>query len=145
METNDMQPYDHLPAVIADGIKSSEIAKRYLSLEGIPVNENRDNLVKEIILHHIPLAVINSEVYSAIGKKDLTRAMILAQIQAMVNPSDPYVWDTIGELYYISGDKEIAASYEKQCKRISPAFEGGGEAAWKTDLDRYQAAWKKLK
>lgn len=144
IEKSGMQPYFNLENVVKNGIRLNEIAQRYFSIEDKILYEKRDSLLKEIIVNNIPASIFNSGIYLALEKKKLTKALLFAQIQVMIKPSDPNAWDSLGEVYYFLGEKELAKQYEKQSKLIKPAFDDGGESVWAKNLVEHQKLWDKL-
>ncbi len=134
-EKNDMQPYEGLRDVVVNGVSATALSDGYLALDETTLRVSRDSLVRSIVRDHIPASVINRAVYSALGRNALSKAALLAHLQAGANPSDPNVWDTLGEVHYFLGDTLMARSYGKQAKLISPSFEGGGEDAWRKNLE----------
>ncbi len=137
-ETNDMQPYDGLRDVMENGISATALSDGYLALDESTLRVSRDSLVRTVVRDHIPVSVINRAVYSAIGRNAYSKAAQLAHLQAAANPSDPNVWDTLGEVHYFIGDTLMARSFGKQAKLISPSFEGGGENTWRKNLAEHQ-------
>lgn len=144
-EPNDMQPFENLSDVNQNGIKSADIMNKYLAMDALSLKHNRDEIVKEALLKKIPASIFNSCVYTELRKKELDRALSFAIIQTMINPSDANSWDTLGEVYYFMGEADIAKSYEKQKKKMFPAFDGGGEEVWQKDLEKHKIMWEKLK
>jgi hypothetical protein len=144
-EANDMQTFAGLSDVNQTGIRSSDIMKKYLSLDALNLKENRDEIVKEALLKKIPASIFNSCVYAELRKKELERALNYAIIQSLVNPSDANSWDTLGEVYYFMGEEEVARSYLKQKQKMFPNHSDGGEDVWKKDLESYKIMWEKLK
>jgi len=140
-ETNDMQPLSGLEHVISNGIRSADISKRIMEIPQDRLDDSMDAVVKEIVESKIPSSIINTTVYSLIRKKELKKANSFAILQAMLNPADPNSWDTLGETYFFLGDIEMAKYYEKQSKKISPDFTGGGFEIWQKDLEDYTKIW----
>jgi hypothetical protein len=110
------------------------LTERFLALDAGTLQASRDSVLRSVVEGNIPASVINRSVYSALGANDITKAAGLAHLQALVSPSDPNVWDTLGEVYYAAGDTLLAHSFGRQAKLVSPAFEGGGEEAWKKNI-----------
>lgn len=140
-EVNDMQPYANFKHIINNGVRASDIAKRYFSLDEKTLHDKRDSLVETIIRNHIPASIFNSGTYAALRIKALNKALQLAKIQVMVAPHDANVWDTLGEVYYFLGEYELAKAYQKQSQLISPDFTSGGENVWKKNLEEHQRLW----
>lgn len=143
IEKSGMQPYFNLENVIKNGVRMSEITQKYLSLEEKILREKRDSLLKEVIANNIPASIFNSGVYSALRTKKFEKALLFAQFQVMIKPSDPNVWDSLGEVYFFLGEKTLAKQYENQSKLISPAFSGGGVTVWEKNLEEYKKLWDK--
>ncbi len=141
-EEKNMIPYSKFSNVIANGITGANIAKRYFAINTKTLDLKRDSLVADAIANNIPASIFNSGVYTALAEKDIPRALIFARYQVMLNPSDANAWDTLGEVYYFQGNKEVARFYENQSRLISPSFKEGGEEVWKSDLVEYQKQWK---
>jgi hypothetical protein len=140
-EPNDMQPIAGLENVVSNGIKGSDIIKRFMDMDQAKLDDNSNEVIQEIIQKNIPSSLINSTVYSLLRKKELAKALSFAQIQALVNPADPNSWDTYGEVYYFLGNKEMAAYYEKQSKKVKPDYSTGGMEVWQKDLENHQKIW----
>lgn len=138
-ESNDMQPYEGLSDVVANGISAAKLSARFLALDGGTLRTSRDSIARAVIEGGIPASVINSAVYAAVASNDHGKAIQLAHLQALVRPSDPNAWDTLGEAYYAAGDTLMARSFGAQAKLISPAFEGGGEEVWRKNADERRA------
>jgi hypothetical protein len=133
-EPSDMQPYGGLEQVVEHGTSAAKLTGRFTALDARTIRASRDSLLRSVARGNIPASVINRAAYSAAGAGDLAKAVELAHLQALAAPSDPNVWDTLGELYYSAGDTLMARAFGKQAKLISPAFEGGGEEAWKKSI-----------
>lgn len=141
-ESNDMQPVTGLESVITNGIKSSDIMNELIKTEQRTLDEKTDEFLQNLIEKNIPPSIINSIVYSLFRTRELNKALSFARIQTLLNPSDPNAWDTYGEAYYISGNINMAEYYQKQTKKISPAFTAGGAEVWQKDLENFQKIWK---
>ena len=143
IEKSGMQPYFNLDNVIKNGIRINDIAQKYLNLDEKLLQNKKDSLLKELIVNNIPASIFNNGVYLALEKKQLEKALLFAQYQVMLNPSDPNSWDSLGEVYYFLGEKTIAKQYEKHSRLISPSFKSGGESVWAKDLEEHQKLWNK--
>jgi hypothetical protein len=117
------------------------IAKSYLALPDDKLISKRDSLMNDMVVNNIPASLLNSCVYAEIRKNSLHRALLFAEYQVLVNPSDANVWDTFGEVYFFMGKLELAKAYEEYVKKIAPDF-GGGQAVWEKDLKEYEKLWK---
>jgi hypothetical protein len=144
-EENDMQPIGGLQNVNANGIKSVDIMNSYLALTTDVLKNTKDEIVIYAVNKNIPSSIFNSCAYSELRKKELERALQFAIIHSQVNPSDANSWDTLAEVYYFMGEYKIAENYEKQIKKMFPAFENGGKTVWEKDYEDYQKLWEKLK
>lgn len=144
-QENDMQPHSGLEHVINNGIRSADITKRLLEIPQSTLADSLDAVTSDIIERKIPASIINTTVYTLLRRKELGRANSFAKIQAMMNPSDPNAWDTLGETYFFLGNLEMAEHYEKQSKKVSSTFSTGGMEVWKEDLDAYQKIWENIK
>lgn len=141
-EANDMQPMSGLEQVINNGIRSADISKQLMEISTSRLQDSMDIVIKEILDNKIPPSIINTTVYTLLRAKVLEKANLFAKLQAMVNPSDPNSWDTFGETYFFLGNIELAQYYEKQSKKISPDFTGGGMETWQEDLISYKKIWE---
>lgn len=144
-EPDDMQPIAHLTDVAKNGIRASELAQRYLALDASQLTAQREALVAATLRDHIPPSILNDCVYKALGRRELEKALALAQLQALVAPSDLNAWDTLGEAYYFLGQTELARHYAQEVKRLSPTTTSGGEAVWAKDLADHQLKWSAVK
>ena len=100
-----------------------------------------DKVIKSMMDKKMPNSIILGAVYTSLKKNDLEKALAVAKIFAFMNPSDPNVWDTLGEAYYFLGEKQLAKKYEIQSKRIDKTFTQGGESSWEKDLKEYSQQW----
>jgi len=139
---NDMQPVSGLQNVILNGIKSSEIIERFISINETELNNMPEKYIIDIIDNNIPPSLINTAVYTLLRDNKLSKALAIARLQTLLNPSDANSWDTYGEVYYFLGNEQMALFYEKQSKKVDPGFSGGGLEVWKNDLESYKKIWK---
>ncbi|MBE2216963.1 MAG: hypothetical protein IAE90_02090 [Ignavibacteria bacterium] len=140
-----LQPYSGLEDVVNNGIRASDILNRYLLLNEQELKDRFDAITDEIINNNIPVSLMNTAAYQMIRLNDLARALVFAKLQAMINPSDPNSWDTLGEVYYFMGKLESARKCSKEAKEIDPNFNQGGEKVWEEDLKEYQKIWESAK
>jgi tetratricopeptide (TPR) repeat protein len=141
-EPRGMVPYDKFAHVVSRGITTAEISVRYFSVSESLLRSRRDSLLEGMVRNTIPVTLVNDAVYSCLRKNELQKALSFAQMQVMLNPADANAWDTLGQVYYFLGQKEMAAFYEKQTLRINQGFTAGGEKTWKNDLAEFRKAWK---
>lgn len=144
-QENDMQPHSGLENVINNGIRSVDITKRLLEITQSKLDDSLDAVTADIISRNIPASIINTTVYTLLRRKELKKANSFAKIQAMMNPSDPNSWDTLGETFYFLGDITMAEHYGRQSKKVSPTYTTGGMEVWKEDLNTYQKIWENIK
>ena len=142
-DQNGMIAADTLQALLRNGIGMMSLESELLNMSEETLAAKNDSLLKEYVLHPMPLSIINRAVYTALKNKELKRAMALAKLQALLNPADPNSWDTYGETLYFSGDFKMAKRYELASKRIDKNYSDGGEKIWKQDLNDYQQKWTK--
>jgi tetratricopeptide (TPR) repeat protein len=135
-----MLAYAGLQDVIMNGIELRDIALPYFQLSAKTLQLKQDSLLQEILMGQVPRYIFNQAAYQSLQKKQLDQALGFAKLQAMLLPTDPNSWDTLGEVYYFLGQKEIAVSYETIRKKIDPKSEGG-LIAWESDLKEYQGIW----
>jgi hypothetical protein len=133
-DQNDMQPYAGLKQVVEHGTSAAKLSERFLALDARTIRASRDSILRSVARGNIPASVINRAAYSAATANNLAKAVELAHLQALVAPSDPNTWDTLGELYYAAGDTLMARSFGKLARLVSPAFDGGGEEAWRKSI-----------
>lgn len=134
-------PGDTLRKVLQEGICASALEKAYLALPEEVLSARIDSLADDVLQKNLPSMVLNNAVYRALDKKQLRKALHLARLNALCNPSDPNAWDTLGETYYFLEEKELAKHYEQQSRRINKEYSSGGEKVWQEDLEKYQAQW----
>ena len=65
-------------------------------------------------------------------------------LQTLVAPASGNAWDTLGEMYYASGEVEVARAFERASKKVQPDFTGGGEAAWIAEIEDVRKEWAKV-
>jgi tetratricopeptide (TPR) repeat protein len=122
------------------GVTMSGLENEVIDMEETTLMMKSDSIITYLAENHIPYSILNGAVYSALAKRDLRKALALARIQALYNPSDPNVWDTFGEVYYFLGETKLARKYELQSARINKDFKGG-EEVWKKELEGFQKKW----
>ncbi len=144
-EPGNMLPFSGLDDVVKNGIRASDILNRYTVLSEQELKERFDAIAEEIVNNNIPVSLMNTAAYQMIRSNDLGRALVFAKLQAMINPSDPNSWDTLGEVYYFMGKLESARRCSKEAKEIDPSFSQGGEKVWEEDLKEYQKIWESAK
>jgi glyoxylase-like metal-dependent hydrolase (beta-lactamase superfamily II) len=140
-EPKAMIAYEKFADVIQNGVRSADIAKRYVNLPDNVLESRQDSIVNVAKTNNIPPSFFNSAVYNALRSKQLARALNLAKINLALNPDDPNGWDTLGEVYYFLDQREIARVFETTCKKIDATFVNGGEQIWKADLEEYKKSW----
>ena len=101
-----------------------------------------EKYIIDIIDNNIPPSLINTAVYTLLRDNKLSKALAIARLQTLLNPSDANSWDTYGEVYYFLGNEQMALFYEKQSTKVDPGFSGGGLEVWKNDLESYKKIWK---
>lgn len=141
-EPRNMISSDVLANTITNGVSLSTIARKYLALSDTKLREKRDSLINDIAVNYVPVNLMNSCAYAELRKKNLERALVFAEFQALLNPGDANAWDTLGEVYYFMGKRELAKKYEQYVQKIDPTF-GASEAVWAKDLKEYQTQWEK--
>ena len=144
-EPGNMLPFSGLDDVVKNGIRAADILNRYTALSEQELKDKFDAIAEEIINNYIPVSLMNTAAYQMIRSNDLGRALVFAKLQAMINPSDPNSWDTLGEVYYFMGKLESARRCSKEAKEIDPSFSQGGEKVWEEDLKEYQKIWESAK
>lgn len=140
-----LQPFSGLEDVVNNGIRASDILNRYTALSEQELNARFDAIAEEITNNNIPVSLMNTAAYQMLRSNDLARALVFAKLQALLNPSDPNSWDTLGEVYYFMDKVESARRCSKEAKEIDPSFSQGGEKVWEEDLKEYQKIWESAK
>ncbi len=134
-------PGDTLRKMLSTGITMGTLENQVIAIDETTMLTKTDSVLKYLMDNMIPYSVLNSAVYNRLRHKDFSKALAIARLQALINPSNPNVWDTYGEVYYFMGELKLAKKYEQQSKRIDKEFTQGGEATWKRDLETYKADW----
>jgi predicted Zn-dependent protease len=127
---------------LREGITMGSLESEVLNLSEEALVRKSDSIIKELMADGVPVGILNSAVYTALGRHELQKALALARLQALANPSNANAWDTFGEVYYFLGETELAAKYERQRTRIDSNFTGGGMEVWKKDLEEYRKRWE---
>jgi hypothetical protein len=135
-------PFSELRRIVDEGVRARDLLALYRALPLETLRRRRTELTVELVRDGIPGPLLNDLAFEALGTGDLERALELATLQALVNPSDANAWDTLGEAHYFLGAVEVARAYEQQSRRIDPSLHRGGESAWKRDLEQLRAGWK---
>lgn len=126
---------------VKNGVSLRSIMERYLVLIDHDLESKRDSLIDDVMTNNIPVGLMNNCVFAEVKKQNLKRALLFAEYQVFLNPSDANAWDTLGELYFFLGKTSVAKKFEQHSKKISPDFPGG-EDVWKEELKEYQKSWK---
>lgn len=140
-DANDMASNDTLQSMFSTGIGASAIKDEIMSMSDETLQLKSDSVIKYFANNTIPVYLLNEAVYTTLRNQNLNKALALARLQALINPSDPNVWDTFGEVYYFMGEQKLAKKYATQTTRIDKNFKGGGEQTWQKDLEDYQKIW----
>lgn len=138
-------PGDTLRRMMQTGIGMSALAKQLLRFDEDVLSTKTDSLLQYLMDNRIPYSIVNMAVYEALRRNELGKALGIARLQVLLNPSSANSWDTYGEVYYFMGELKMAKKYEAESRRIDKSFEQGGEAAWKQDLESYRAGWAEKK
>ena len=133
-DENNMISIDSLELLMQNGIGMIYLENQLCALSVETLVQKRDSLIKAFVISPISFSVLNKSVYSLLRQKQYTKALALAQIQALLNPSDPNTWDTLGEVYYFMGENAVALRYEKQCLKMDANYSGGMKE-WKINYD----------
>ncbi|MBL7757501.1 MAG: tetratricopeptide repeat protein, partial [Chitinophagaceae bacterium] len=72
-------------------------------------------------------AALNSIGYSLLGKKRYDAAIVVLEYNTKMFPQSGNVFDSLGEAYYIKGDKEKSLLNYQQALRLDPQNEGAKE------------------
>jgi hypothetical protein len=133
---------DTLRTMLARGITMSAIDAEIQGIDEQTLILRSDSIILGLMKDGIPATYLNRAVYTLLGRKELTKALAMARLQALLLPSDPNSWDTYGEVYWFLGETALAKRYEAQSRRIDANFKAGGEEAWKRDLEEYRKKWE---
>jgi hypothetical protein len=137
-ETNSMIPYATLKHIMETGVTLTALRDSFLKMSTTDLNIQADSIVKAAVVHVVPAGAISAAVDEALKRNDLRKALALAKIQALLNPSSAGSWDTYGKIYYFLGERELASTYEAQCKKIDPKHTSG-QAVWEKQWRDYQS------
>ena len=140
-KTNGVIPYKTLNDILKNGLSNDELQRNYFPIKPNMTDAEINLIVENLLTNKIQNTFVNEKVYDYLYTKELEKAVSLAKIQTLINPSDANVWDTYGETLYFLGKTELAKHYEKQSQLINPEFKDGGEKVWKKDLASYQKTW----
>jgi hypothetical protein len=138
-------PGDTLRKMMQTGLGMSALASQLLRFDEEILSTKTDSVLKYLMDNRIPYSIVNMAVYEALRKNERSKALAIARLQVLFNPSSANSWDTYGEVYYFMGELKMAKKYEAESKRIDKSFEQGGEATWKQDLETYRAGWAEKK
>jgi len=131
---------DTMNKMYATGITMGELSNNFLLLDEQTITLKSDSILKMMMTNGIPSSILNNAVYICLQKKALTKALALARLQALANPSNPNSWDTFGEVYYLMGDLQMAKKYDVHTHRINKDF-GGGMDTWESDKKDFMSTW----
>lgn len=133
---------DTLRRMMQYGIGMSALEYEIRSIPEETLVLQSDSIVQALVRDAIPTPILNRAVYTSLTKKELRKAVAIARIQALLSPASANSWDTLGETYYVLGERELARHYQKQCIRIDKTLKGGGEEAWAKNLEDFQKKWR---
>lgn len=140
-EADGMISGDTLQHMMRNGIGMSVLENEIRTIGEETLILQSDSIVKDLLMGAVPTSILNRAVYTSLEKRELKKALALARIQALLSPSNPNSWDTLGEVYYFLGERELAQHYERQSKRVNKEFKNGGEEVWKKELESFQKKW----
>lgn len=129
----DMQAYTVLEQLLKNGVRTSDIINQYMYLPDSTLLHHTDRIATTAIAEKTPAGIFNTLAYQSLSAEKLPRAIAYAHIQALINPANPNVWDTLGEMYWAMGAFDIARYYERQSRLIDPKFKEGGAEAWEKE------------
>lgn len=136
---------DTLRKMMQTGIGMSELVSLVLEIDVNTMGTKTDSILQMLLDNKVPYTILNLAVYEALKKNELQKALAIARLQVLINPSNANSWDTYGEVYYFMGMKKLAKKYEIECRRIDKGFSRGGEEVWERDLEIYQKEWDNAK
>ncbi|MCI4647139.1 hypothetical protein [Phaeodactylibacter sp.] len=131
--------YEVLKTKQEQGRRLWDIFMEYFNLTEAQLRLNRDSIVTSATFKGIPAGIFNFAVFRCLSEKEFDKALQFAWIQVQMNPSDANAWDTLGEVYYFMGQKELAMHYFRQYKMMFPYFSHSGPPLWEKD---YQEMYK---
>lgn len=132
---------DTLRKMRKEGLTMGTLEKQIMAIDEQKMLLNSDSMLNFMLENKIPYSILNGAVYTLLRKHDLSKALAVARLQVLLNPSNPNVWDTYGEVYYFLNNKKMAQRYHDQCLKIDKNFTIGGEDVWQKDLESYQELW----
>src|SRR5690606_21852932 len=101
-------PGDTLRRMMQTGIGMSALAKQLLRFDEDVLSTKTDSLLQYLMDNHIPYSIVNMAVYEALRRNELGKALGIARLQVLLNPSSANSWDTYGEVYYFMGELKMA-------------------------------------
>ncbi|MBT1697086.1 hypothetical protein KK083_09385 [Fulvivirgaceae bacterium PWU4] len=141
-ETNSMIPYPRLKQIMETGVTMTNLRDSFLKMSTAQLNTQTDSVVSAAVVNMVPPGAISAAVDEALKKNDLRKALALAKIQALLNPSSAASWNTFGKIYYFLGERALASMYEAQCKKIDPKY-SSGLTVWEKQWQDHQAGLQK--
>lgn len=140
-DSSGMASGDTLALVYKNGITMTTLEQQILDIDENSMKMESDSILKTLMDNRMPYSILLNAVYTCLRENKLQKALAVAKILAAINPSDPNVWDTLGEVYFFLGETKLAKKYEAQCKRIDKDWTKGGETNWKQNYKDYSASW----
>ena len=100
-----------------------KISKLYVEegIEFLKINFNR--IVNENNLGKFEDNLLNSSGYQFLNQNEIERAIEIFSLNTNLFPDKENPWDSLGEAYYKSGDKERALRAFRKALSINPKFE----------------------
>lgn len=132
---------DTLRKMMQTGVGMTELANMLLDIDTNIIAAKTDSIMQMLVDNKIPYSILNMAVYEALKRKELKKALGIARLQVLINPSSANSWDTYGEVYYFMGMQKLAKKYETESRKIDKEFNRGGEETWKRDLVLYRKKW----
>lgn len=133
---------DTLRKMMKTGIGMGALANEILNFDVHTITNNSDSVLKYLMDNRVPYSILNIAVYDALKTNKLDKALAIARLQVLINPSSANSWDTYGEVYYFMGEMKMAKKYEAASKQIDKSFDIGGEKIWEKDFETFRTLWK---
>ena len=99
------------------------------------IRREADSLITAWLSGEIPPPILNRVTYQLANEQQLSQALELARLQAMLLPANPNSWDTLAEMYYYNDQAGLARYYNAQCHRVDSTFKGGSPEIWQERIE----------
>jgi len=141
-EMKNVIPFERLKSYVEKGISFKEMSEMVKMITVSTFQTQQDSIVKWVLSNKMPFTILNSAAMDCMKSRELDKAVEIAKLQAMLNPTNANSWDTLGEAYYFKGEIDVAKHLGSKSRLIDSNYTSGGIEVWAKDLKEASDKWK---